>query len=164
MPSILFVCTANRFRSPLASLYFAREVVRHGDDQDFRVASAGTWTRPGEPAMARAIRIAEEHDLNLSYHKSRLINGEMLSQADLILVMDSGHKESLTHEFPSINPRTFLLTEAVGAPSTDIADPYTTDASASHVAEEILKIIDQGYQKIITLAREKAEERNKGGS
>jgi len=114
--------------------------------------------------MPRAVQIAEEHDLNLTYHKSRLVNREMLSQADLILVMDSGHKESLTHEFPNISSRTFLLTEAIGEPPTDIADPYTSDASASHVAEEIIKIIDQGYQKIIALAREMAIEKGKGDS
>ncbi|MFU8827432.1 MAG: hypothetical protein ACNA70_08065, partial [Brevefilum sp.] len=50
MASVLFVCTANRFRSPIASIFFAKAVVRHGDDGEIRVSSAGTWTVAGQPA------------------------------------------------------------------------------------------------------------------
>ena len=155
MPSILFVCTANRFRSPIASLYFAREVVRHRDDKDLRISSAGTWTKPGEPATAKAIQLANNYDLNLGLHKSRMLNHDLMNQADLVLVMEAGNKEAITHEFPSAVNRIFLLTEAVGQPPTDIPDPYATNESAQRVAKEIVDLIDGGYNKIIDLAWEK---------
>lgn len=82
MPSILFVCTANRFRSPIAAIYFARSVVKQGDDNFISVSSAGTWTVPGQPVTTDALLEADKYALNLSLHKSRLITRSMLSKSD----------------------------------------------------------------------------------
>lgn len=157
MPSILFVCTANQFRSPIAALYFAREVVRHDDDKDFRISSAGTWAFEGIPATAKAVQIAQDYKFDLSFHRSRLISSEIISGADLILVMESGQKEGILHDYPSADGKLYLLTEAAGKPPVDIPDPYTTAASAEEVALEIIRLIDEGYDKIIELAWNLAE-------
>jgi len=157
MPSILFVCTANQFRSPIAALYFAREVVRHGDDADFRIASAGTWASTGSPATSKAKKIAKEYDLNLSYHKSQLITREIIEWAEFIIVMEEGHKEGILHDYPGAAGKIFLLTEAANFPAADIPDPYTTDASGDEVARDITRLIDEGYDKIIELARKLSE-------
>ena len=154
MPSILFVCTANRFRSPLAALYFAREVVRHNDDQDFEVSSAGVWTRDGLPATEDVIDFAEQFDLNLSFHKSRVVSKDILSSADLILVMEAGQKEAIAQEFPGIKNRIFLLAEAAGYPPYDIPDPYQSKEPYQHIGGEIVQLIDQGYENIKKLAWE----------
>ena len=154
MPSILFICTANRFRSPLAALYFAREVVRHNDDQDFQISSAGVWTRDGQPATDDVIEFAEEFSLNLSFHKSRVVSEHILSAADLILVMEAGQKEAISQEFPSIKNRIFLLTEAVGYPPHDIPDPYKSKEPYENIGKEIIKLIDHGYDKVSQLAWE----------
>ena len=154
MPSILFICTANRFRSPLAALYFAREVVRHNDDQDFQISSAGVWTRDGLPATDDVIEFAEEFSINLSFHKSRAVSDQILSNADLILVMESGQKEAITQEFPSIKKRIFLLSEAVGYSPYDIPDPYKSKEPYEHIGGEIIQLLDQGYEKITQLAYE----------
>ena len=155
MSSILFVCTANRFRSPLAALYFAREVVRRGDDQGISVSSAGTWAITGMPAMPKAVKLAREYDLDLSYHRSRVVTEEILSETDLILVMESGHKEAITHEFPDTEGRVFLLTEAAGKLPVDIPDPYgEKHAPPADVAIEIVDLIEEGYHKIIELAED----------
>jgi protein-tyrosine-phosphatase len=152
MPSILFVCTANRFRSPLAATYFARQVVRNGDDDNFSISSAGTWATPGQPAMPKLIELAKNFDLNLSYHKSRIVTEEILSQADLILVMETGHKEAITHEFPETADRVFLLTEAVDESPVNIQDPYgPKHASSGEVFREIVNLLDEGYDQIINL-------------
>jgi protein-tyrosine-phosphatase len=154
MPLILFVCTANRFRSPLAALYFAREIVRLGDDQDIRVASAGSWAMRGQPAMPKAVDLGKQYGLDLRYHKSQVITEEILSEATLVLVMEAGHKEGILHEFPAYAGRVFLLTEAVGEPPSDIQDPYgQKQAPAGEVAKEIVQLIDEGYDQIVALAR-----------
>ena len=153
MASILFVCTANRFRSPIAALYFAREVVRHGDDDRVTVSSAGTWGVSGMPAMPKAVQLAKQYDLNLSYHRSQVVSEDILSNADLILVMASGHKEAITHEFPATRGRVFLLTEAVGKQPVDILDPYgEAHAPPEHVIKDIIDLIDGGYRQLIILA------------
>lgn len=154
MPSILFICTANRFRSPLAALYFAREVVRHNDDQNFQVSSAGVWTLDGLPATEDVIAFAEQYSLNAQYHKSRVVSEEILSSADLILVMESGQKEAIIQEFPGIKNRIFLLTEAVGYPPYDIPDPYQSKEPYEHIGGEIVQLLDHGYEKITQLALE----------
>lgn len=161
MPSILFVCTANRFRSPIAALYFAREVVRRGDDKYISVSSAGTWSTNGMPAMPKAVKLAKEYDLNLSYHRSRVVSEDILSISDLILVMESGHKEAITHEFPGTQGRVFLLTEAVGKIPADIPDPYgEKQAPPKDVFDEIIEMIDEGYDQIFDLAMKLEEKRS----
>lgn len=92
MPSILFVCTAYRFRSPLAALYFALKIVRHSEDSDNSVSSAGTWTIPKQQVMPEVLQLTKGLSLNVSLHKSHMVSWNNLSQADLILVMGSGHK------------------------------------------------------------------------
>lgn len=153
MISILFICTANRFRSPLAALYFAREVVQHGHDNEICVSSAGTWVTPGLPATSDAIKIAKTRQLNLSFHRSQPISPEILDNADLILVMESGHREAITHEFPDIELHIHLFSEAAGFAPFDIPDPYTNGEPTSIVAGEIINLIDCGYLRIIKLAR-----------
>ena len=160
MPSIVFVCTANRFRSPIAAIAFARLVVQRGDDHHITISSAGTWTVSGLPATPDAIKQAQKYDLNLSFHKSRPISQEILSEADLVLVMDANHKEGITHEFPSAAGKVLLLSEAVNGMVYDIPDPYSTDESPSVIAKEIVEMIDRGYDKILKLVLAKAQQSN----
>lgn len=152
MPSILFICTANRFRSPLAAIFFASEVVKRKDDHHLSISSAGTWTMNNLPATPEVKKEAKKYDLNLSLHKSRVITKEILSQADLVLVMELNHKEAITQEFPSSGKKVFLLSEAADGKTYDIPDPYGTDEPPETVAQEIIKLIDRGYQKIVELA------------
>jgi len=151
MPSILFVCTANRFRSPIAAIAFAREVVKRKDDHHLTISSAGTWTVNGLPATDDAQKEAEKYGLNLSLHKSRVITEKILSQADLALVMEHNHKEAITQEFPFSASKVFLLAEAANGLPYDIPDPYGTNEPPDVVAQEIIEMINRGYKKIVDL-------------
>ena len=153
MPSILFVCTANRFRSPIAAIYFARNIVKLGDDQDIRVSSAGTWTDEGQPATIDAISEARKYALNLSMHKSRPITEDILSRADLILVMENNHKEAILQEFPFCSERLYLLAEVATGSQADVPDPYASEETPAVITQEIISLIDQGYDQIVQLAR-----------
>jgi len=159
MPSILFVCTANRFRSPIAAIAFARQVVKRGDDHHISISSAGTWTVTGLPATSDALKQAQKYSLNLSLHKSRLISQEILSESDLVLVMDANHKEGITHEFPAVANKVYLLSEVSNGASYDIPDPYSTDESPAVVAREIIELIDRNYDQIIQLAEKMEREK-----
>lgn len=165
MSTILFVCTANRFRSPLAAIYFAREVVKRGyDNGSIRVSSAGTWTSPGLPAMPTVVEYSQSIGLNLNLHKSRVVHPALLEGANLILVMTSSHKEAITQEFPEHADRVFLLSEAAGYPPFDILDPFGGDnTTVDVVASEIIDIINSGFDSIINLAH-KLEKPNKDNS
>jgi len=75
----------------------------------WRVESAGTWVSQSLPPTPEAIEEAEKRNLDITAHLSRSINETLLSQADLILVMESGQKEALTNEFPEIKRKSTSL-------------------------------------------------------
>ena len=95
-------------------------------------------------------------------HKSRPITKEILTQADLVLVMEGNHKEAITHEFPFIADRVFLLSEAANGTPYDIPDPYASNESPKAIAHEIVSILDQSYEQILSLAMDKSHASKEG--
>ncbi len=153
MPRVLFVCTANRFRSPLAAAFFKAEVENRRLSEVWKISSVGTWTIPGQPATPDAIAFAKENQLSLADHRSAIVTEEILSDQDLILVMESGHKEALINEFPKFTSRIFLLSEAAGLVPFNLPDPYTSHEPPKLVAMEIFSIIKKSAGTIIEKAR-----------
>ena len=86
---LLFVCSGNTCRSPLASVLAKRELTELGWRVEVR--SAGVAALHGEPASEGSLRAAVRHGLDLSAHKSRPVDAELVDWADLILVMSPGH-------------------------------------------------------------------------
>ncbi len=152
MPSIIFVCTANRFRSPIAAAALRKELQQHKTPGDWQVLSAGTWTSEGMPAAFEAMRAAALLGLDISTHSSREISAELVKAADLILVMEQGHKEALQAEFPRSAHKVHLLSEAATGVAYDIQDPASS-AAAEDVPGEIVELIHEGFDRICALAR-----------
>ena len=149
MPTLLFVCTANRFRSPLAAAYAARQVRDAGLPADWQAASAGTWTPAGLPAHAKALEAAARLGLDLSAHRTREVDAALLAAASLVVVMEPGHKEALEAEFPACRGRVALLGELAGWPDPVIPDPAQanfTDSDA--IARAIAACLDQALPAI----------------
>lgn len=152
MPSVLFVCSANQYRSPLAAAFFRRELETRGQLQDWTVESAGTWALPGYPAAAQAQQAALVAGLNLSGHVARQVNLELLSSFDLVLAMESGQVEAMRVEFPAFTNKIRLLAEVAAGKSYNIPDPFLYDEESSNVAVELGDLIQQGFERIVTLA------------
>lgn len=87
---LLFVCTGNTCRSPLAEA-LARQGIRRLGWNHVQVASAGVAAHPGEPASGGSLRAASRHGLDLGEHRSSPLTLEALEGADLVLVMSPGH-------------------------------------------------------------------------
>jgi protein-tyrosine-phosphatase len=87
---ILFVCSGNTCRSPLAEALF-RRMLREAGRDDIGVTSAGTSAYEGAPASEGAYLVGLEAGLDLSEHRARLLDEHLVRQADLILTMGSGH-------------------------------------------------------------------------
>lgn len=153
MPVILFVCTANRYRSPIAEACFKDELQKHNQGEGWIVQSAGTWTKDGLPAMPEAIDGARKLGLDISGHFSQVITEKLMKQADLILVMERGQKEALQIEFPTKRGRVFLLSEAANGIAYDVPDPVS-NPDAGNVVLEIKELIKKNFEKIIALANE----------
>lgn len=88
--NILFVCTGNTCRSPLAEVLARRELDGRGWTH-VRVASAGVAARDGECASEHAVTVADRRGFPLAEHRSRTLSGEMVEWADLVLVMSPAH-------------------------------------------------------------------------
>ncbi len=151
MPSILFVCTANICRSPMACALFKRRLETEPDKESWRVESAGTWAMDGEDAAPKSQAVLLEKGINLDGHKSRTVTREVLRTFDLILTMEQGQKEALQVEFPEISRRVFLFSEMAGY-RYDIADPIGGSLSDfRNTANELEDLIERGFSRICQL-------------
>jgi protein-tyrosine phosphatase len=151
MPSVLFVCTGNQYRSPIAAAAFLRQLNGQGIANQWSVGSAGTWTLPGLRPFPDAVRVAQELGLNISDHTTRLITAHELSRYDLILVMEQGHKEAILREFSLDCKKLHLLSEVIDHIEYDISDPADSQVNAKEVAIELCNLIQRGFSKICTL-------------
>ena len=86
---ILFVCTGNTCRSPLAEAIGRRVAAERGMPIEF--GSAGVAAFPGEGASDGSLRAAERHGLDLSTHEATRLSENVVAAADLILTMSPGH-------------------------------------------------------------------------
>ena len=151
MPSVLFVCTANRFRSPLASAFF-QQALGGTNGTDWIVDSAGTWTSTGLPVLPEVLMIARKYNLDLARHRSKPVTETILSTHDLILVMESGHREALHNEFPSYSHHIHLLSQAAEERTYDIPDLIDTIESMMDVGRNLQELIATGFGSICDLA------------
>lgn len=123
---LLFVCSGNTCRSPLAAAVMTRLLAEAGRS-DITVSSAGTGAYDGAPASEGAYLVALEDGLDLSAHRARLLDPSMVEAADLILGMSRGHVNRV--ERLGGSGKVHLLAEYAGAegPDLDIRDPFGGD-------------------------------------
>ncbi len=104
--TVLFVCTANQCRSPVAASMFARALAERG--RLARVGSAGL-AYPGRPVPRTGLAVAREFGLDLSGHRSTRLRAGMLDEADLVVAMAREHAREVLLRVPERWPRTFTL-------------------------------------------------------
>jgi protein-tyrosine-phosphatase len=121
--NILFVCTGNTCRSPMAEV-----IMRHALEErgvaEITVSSAGTGAFEGAPASEGAYLVALEHGLDLSAHRARRLNPKLIADAEMILTMSAHHRDRV-HDLGG-HGKVFLLGAYAGKKGEDAAvnDPY----------------------------------------
>lgn len=152
MNSVIFVCTANICRSPMAMGLLRNRVALQAGE--WRIESAGTWASYGEPAAGRGQLALQAYGIDLSDHRSRPVTAELLAGFNLILTMERGHKEALRAEFPSLARRVYLLSEMIGQ-FFDIHDPIGgPQVDFDDTARELNMLLSRGFDKISRLSQD----------
>jgi protein-tyrosine-phosphatase len=123
---LLFVCTGNTCRSPLAE-GIARHALAQRGVQGVTTGSAGTSAWDGAPASDGALLVALEHGIDLGAHEARMLTPAIVEQADLILTMGPSHLERV-HALGGAS-RAHLLAgfASHGVVATPVSDPFGGD-------------------------------------
>jgi protein-tyrosine-phosphatase len=144
---LLFVCTGNTCRSPLAEA-IARKVAIERGLTDLDAMSAGTSAHEHASASDGALLVGMERNMDLSTHRAQTLSRELVGEADLILAMGPHHLERI--EALGGSGRAYLLSDYAsrGTSMRAISDPIGAEldvyrATADELEEEIRRVLDR---------------------
>ena len=131
---ILVLCYGNIYRSPLVAQYLRDKL-----GNEFNVRSAGFYPKPNRPSTESHIKMCSEHQVDLSGHKSTVINEELVDWADMIIIMDKHNWYALAeYGFDAIS-KVIWLGAMQGNSSVEISDPYgKPEDQAKGIVEQLL--------------------------
>jgi protein arginine phosphatase len=115
---ILFVCTGNTCRSPMAAALLKSKQL-----PDVEVKSAGVFAAEGSDASPHAKTVLKEKGIETE-HRSSLLKKEDVDWATHIFAMTAGHKQLIIERFPEAKEKTFTLKEFVSGKQGDVSDPF----------------------------------------
>ncbi len=142
---ILFVCTGNTCRSPMAE-GIMKHLLPGGWKEKIRVESAGTMQYGGFPSSELAIGICAARGIDIAGHVSRELNGEIVADADTILVME--HRHLARVEELGGEGKVFLVTDypAYSGRGKEVRDPIGLDPE---VYGEVFEELEREIAKIV---------------
>ena len=145
MSSVLFVCHANRFRSPLAMAYWNKLARDAGTASIAR--SAGVAAVPGLPPLPLALDLAAAWGVDLSGHRARPVQTSDVWQADWVVVMNQSQRDVLGVYYPWARGKMWLLTQAAGEAPEDIPDISGDPREDRRLAETIRMLVEKVWHR-----------------
>jgi protein-tyrosine phosphatase len=144
--TVLFVCSGNTCRSPMAEA-LARRIIAQKvgvsqeqlESKGISVYSAGSYALPGAKATPQAVDAVKSLGADLTRHRSRLLSVELIHQADVVFTMSRAHARDVIALVPAAAEKTVTLD-----PTGDIEDPIGGDASLyQELATQLNQLIEK---------------------
>ena len=151
MKSVLFVCTGNICRSPIAEGLFRRLA---GNRKDIEVASAGVHAVRGQPPSLYAVQVCEADGVNISDQRSQPLTADLVDRATHIFAMTGAHLETIHMLFPHGAEKTFLLREFEEPGATlwrDVPDPI---GMGREVYEDCARTIKNALPSVLSFVEQ----------
>jgi RpiB/LacA/LacB family sugar-phosphate isomerase len=146
MKTVLFVCTGNVCRSPMAEALLRRAT---GGSGEFRALSAGLGAMNDQPPTPHSVQAMRELGTDISTHRSRALTAELVQQADYIFGMTHSHVDTIVLLYPQAADKTFLLCEfddSLEEFEKDISDPI---GGSYEVYQNCRQQIEQGIASLL---------------
>ncbi len=135
--TVLFVCTGNICRSPMAEGLFRALA---SDQPGLKARSAGVSTYPGQPPSAHAVQALAELGINIERHRSAPLDDRAVRDAACIIAMTRSHLDSILYLYPEAAEKTFLLREFEDqASSLDVSDPIGLGYEAYAYTRDVIR-------------------------
>jgi protein-tyrosine phosphatase len=134
---ILVLCLGNICRSPMAEGFLKREL------PDRMIMSAGIGAMTGHPADPFAVKLMQEHGIDISPHRAQNLTDWMVDAADLILTMEAAQTRFIETAYPACKARLMRIGE-LG--EFDVPDPYRQEAEAFRHAQQL---IQRGVEDVV---------------
>ena len=159
---ILFVCSGNACRSPMAEGLLKKKLYPEFLKK-VEIESAGTLGLIGSSATPMAIQVAQEKGVDISSHQSKPLTKELIEKADLILVMADHHKEFLRNNFPNSIDKVFLLTEFDKKDEDNLQEfPSIPDPIGENLSfyRKVIEQIDRELVRILPAIERQIQKKN----
>lgn len=144
---VIFVCTGNTCRSPMAEGLMRKALAGRND---LTSSSAGVAAFPGSSASPETLEVLRQRGASLENFRSQVVTKELLEQASHVFTMTEGHLQMLASRFPEFEDKYHLLREFSGIrdkrEGIDVPDPIGMGAPAY---EEVAKVIEAAIPNII---------------
>ncbi|MFQ5822639.1 MAG: hypothetical protein ACE5JB_01125 [bacterium] len=157
--NILFVCTGNSCRSPIAEGLMKSRISSELKDK-VTVRSAGTLGLEGNPATEYAIAVANDLGADISQHRSQGLSEALVKESDIIFAMSPEHKAFVERQNPEVRENVFLLRTFGRNPDEKITDSIEDPIGGSlEVYQKCGEIIDSELNRILPRLRQIIEEK-----
>jgi protein-tyrosine-phosphatase len=124
MNKILFVCSGNTCRSPIAEKLFNHKLLKSKLNKKFKGISAGLFAIQGVPASKNSIKVLKESGVKDLNHCSKTLTYDLLKNSYMIIALTQNIKNTISISYPEFNNKLYTLKYFKTKKDQDIKDPF----------------------------------------